>query len=453
MPPQDDAWESALPEVSGGSSQGDSGEESAAEPSVGEAATDAERRTAAVERKVVGAGALAASVGARKVEQAGKAATSAGAARASQVAGAVRKAATKAAEGVGRGARSVKDHFDPDGQAAPEKETVRPLHELSEEVKLAYLKALVWLTYQDDRQIDEREVAELQVLMVQVGCSSESRHTIRGLVGDPVDLDAAHDIEELKRRLQAPTERKAVTHALLKDAIRLHLATSGEASAVADDGLRRLARLLDIDEKQRTFLLDACLKQRRLFDERLSESQVKELAKDLSSKAAGVGVPIAAVYLSGSVTGLSAAGMTSGLAALGLGGVLGLSAMATGVGVAVVGGVVIYQGSRWLMDRGRRGRIHRRELLLQEALRIHQKAISNLAEDMGNLGEEMTRLLNDVGVNELRIEKLSRSLTLFREAIGALRKGESNLEQELATEASGNARNHDEDEGDDPQGS
>ncbi|RRR65596.1 MAG: TerB family tellurite resistance protein [Candidatus Viridilinea halotolerans] len=59
---------------------------------------------------------------------------------------------------------------------------------------------------------------------------------------------------------------------------------------------------------------------------------------------AAVGVPIAAVYVSGSVLGLSAAGITSGLAALGLG--LG---MVPGIGVAVLLGTGVFLGVQTLL--------------------------------------------------------------------------------------------------------
>jgi hypothetical protein len=439
------------------------------ESSVGAAAADAALTTLAAGRKVGQAGALAASVaakkvgqtgksvatvGARKVAQAGKAAAKAGAAKAGQFAGAGRRLAVSTAAKVERGAKSAQNRLGgADGRVEAQKEL--PLHDLSEGVKLAYLKVLIWLTYQDDGQIDEREVAELQVLMVQLACKAESRQTLHSLIGDPRDLDAESHIAELGGQLQNSVQEKAVRHSLLKDATRLRLATSTEDSVSADNDLVRLAKLLGINKQQREFLLKACLADGRLLNENLSVSQVKTIAKDLSSKAAGVGVPIAAVYLSGSVTGLSAAGMTSGLAALGLGGLLGLSAMVTGVGAVVVGGVVIYQGSSWLMNRGQSARRQRREVMLHEALRIHQKAIANLAEDVGNLGERLTKLLTQTEVNRLRIEKLSEKLTLFGRAIGALREDESNLEEQLAAEARKNADNQDEsdDNGQNPKGS
>lgn len=75
----------------------------------------------------------------------------------------------------------------------------------------------------------------------------------------------------------------------------------------------------------------------------LSGKELKRLGGDVAAGLASAGVPIAAVAVSGSVFGLSAAGISSGLAALGLG--LG---MASGIGVAAAIGVGSYFGVRWL---------------------------------------------------------------------------------------------------------
>ncbi len=75
-------------------------------------------------------------------------------------------------------------------------------------------------------------------------------------------------------------------------------------------------------------------------------SEFEKRIKQVASQAKAMGLPVAAIYLSGSVISLSAAGFTSGLAALGLGGVLGFSSMLIGMGVVIVGGVATYQLAR-----------------------------------------------------------------------------------------------------------
>ncbi len=78
----------------------------------------------------------------------------------------------------------------------------------------------------------------------------------------------------------------------------------------------------------------------------ISVSEFEKRIKQVASQAKAMGLPVAAIYLSGSVISLSAAGFTSGLAALGLGGVLGFSSMLIGMGVVIVGGVATYQLAR-----------------------------------------------------------------------------------------------------------
>jgi hypothetical protein len=65
--------------------------------------------------------------------------------------------------------------------------------------------------------------------------------------------------------------------------------------------------------------------------------------KELASRAAAVGVPLAALNMAG-ITGFSAVGITSGLAALGsMSGlaVLGLNPMTAGIGALILGGVAV----------------------------------------------------------------------------------------------------------------
>ena len=76
-----------------------------------------------------------------------------------------------------------------------------------------------------------------------------------------------------------------------------------------------------------------------ILNKRKNDSQIAKSFKDIAAKAGAVGVPLAAIYFSGSVVGFSAAGITSGLATMGLGGLLGFSGMVTGIGTVVLIGV------------------------------------------------------------------------------------------------------------------
>ena len=422
---------------------------------VGEAASDAARSAAETARRTVAAGKLAAGVAARKVGQTGKQATNVG-----------RRLATQGAKKVGKTRKRT--------AKASRKPALIAITELSEELKRAYLETLVWLTFQDDRHIDHREVSELHLLMVRLRCDATTRQAVRDAIAHPANLDPeklvgralelARDEAQLRdvdcetpseaeatnaRLSRAEAEQKAVGLSLLREAIWLRLSTSAEgtwpgrslrlATPLRDDpGIGKLAELVGLGAKQLAVLERDCRADQKLLEERLDDRQIKKrakkIAKDLASIAPGMGLPVTAVYLSGSVTGLSAAGMTSGLAALGFGGVLGASAMATGVGVVLVGGVAVFQGSRWLLNRGARGRSELRKAMLQDILQNHQRALANLAEDIGIQAEKLVRLTEDVEVNQRRLARHAREITLFRSAIGGLRARESQLEAELQRE-------------------
>ena len=390
------------------------------------------RATSDAAKKAVAAGKVVASVGARKAGQTGK-----------QAAKASRRLAQSAADSVERSARSVKHRLDPDGTRPPK---LVALEGLPEDTKVGYLQTLVWLTFQDDSRIDPREFSDLHLLMVQAACAAESRRAVRYAIEDPNRLAAEELVARLREQADSEKQWAAIACSLVKDAIRLDRSVSVKGERRHERGIQRLADLLEVTDDQIAFIENACDLDRKILNGELSEAGIKRVAKDLAAKATAAGVPVAAIYLSGSVTGLSAAGITSGLATLGLGGVLGLSSMVTGVGVAVVGGVFVYRSMRWLTSGTGRQTAHRRELMLQDVLLTHRKAIANLAEDMANYAERLVRLTAKADMNRATIEKLSREMTLLGRALGRLRSKEGLYEEALKRAS----EEQSDEEGDDP---
>ena len=133
------------------------------------------------------------------------------------------------------------------------------VEDLPDPLKETYLSILVWLVHSDDSQIDERELCEIQVLMTQLRCSSEVRQAIRSRLEDPGTLDAETRIARLHELVpsETPDTASALKFSLIKDAIRVSRATSNGAAG-EQPGIRRLAGLLDIDDKQVAFIEKAC---------------------------------------------------------------------------------------------------------------------------------------------------------------------------------------------------
>ncbi len=293
------------------------------------------------------------------------------------------------------------------------------VEDLPDDLKECYVQTLVWLVHGDDDRIDARELCEIQVLMAQLRCSARVRQSVRSSLEDPSGLDPEELTTWLLDAVPTAEARLALSCSLLKDAIRIRRATSG-GRVGERPGILRLAAILDLDDDKVAFIEETCVQDQRILDGEISDRQIKKAMKATAARAASVGVPVAAVYLSGSVVGLSAAGITSGLATLGLGGVLGLSAMATGIGVVILVGGTAYKAAQWVMGGAERDRGSRRELMLQEVLRIHQMSIVNLAEDIAAFGARVAALTDETKVNREAIRMLARKVTLLIRSTGAL---------------------------------
>ena len=304
------------------------------------------------------------------------------------------------------------------------------IEDLPDETKLAYVEAIIWLMHHDDGSIDVREFGELRLLMTQLNFSGELRRGTLAMMDDADNLVLERILDRINDRAPKGAER-LIAFSLAKDMVRVSRSTRDD-EAPESPQIAKACRLLDVDDDQLQVIQNAVDFDRQVFNGSVSPDQLKKLAEGLASKAAAVGVPIAAVYMSGSVAGLSAAGMTSGLAALGVGGLLGLSSMATGIGIAVLLGLGAYKGVQWAMSGNKdKKRAQLRALMLQEVLRNHQKTIAALGEDLAYFAQKIVDLSRDGLENKLRMERLGREVTLFAEALAQLRLRGEKYEREL----------------------
>ena len=285
-------------------------------------------------------------------------------------------------------------------------------------VKLAYLQAIIKMTHVDDGVIDKKELAELQLLMAQLKFSAPLRASARAFIVKP---DASLDsiLAELDTSTPRGSER-GLHISLIKDMIRVLRSSKAGASYQDVSIIVDTAERYGINDEQVRFLDDACAFDEQVLKGALSEKALLKHGRDLASKAGAVGVPLAAVYLSGSVMGLSAAGITSGLATLGLGGLFGLSGMVTGIGMVVLLGVGVYKGAQWLTGGRGRDFAAQREQMIQEVLRLHQETINNLTEDINYFASRIVILSRQTTVQQKQIERLALDLQVFSQAISVI---------------------------------
>lgn len=305
------------------------------------------------------------------------------------------------------------------------------LEYMNDTVKENYLKTIIAFMNIDER-IDEKEISELYALMTQIKVSVELRKSLITYLG--TNKDELDDVLS-KMDENIPEASEQVLHfSLIKDLFRVGKSTQEVLGEAQNVFIKGIADKYDINDSQIEFLSDAIDIDKKILSGEVKDAEIVDSMKDLASKAGAVGVPIVAVYLSGSVLGLGAAGITSGLAALGLGGVLGLSSMVTGIGVAVLIGVSAYKGLRWITGGSERDKVKQREFLIQEAIKNNQETINNLIEDINSLTMTVVDLLKDIEINKMKIDKLTKEITVFNQVFSTLRNKGINFEKVLYDE-------------------
>lgn len=305
------------------------------------------------------------------------------------------------------------------------------IDELSEALKVAYVQAVINMAYDNDDMIDDKEFAEILQLMTRLDLSPETRFTLRAYMGSS---DAQIPLETLLAQIdsQSPAGQiKALHISLVKDLINLFYSTGGrDIGAFAF--LQKNRGLLIVSDEEIELAVLAIKNDHDMLRDDMTDDQIVSALKLLSAKAAAVGTPLAAVYLSGSVVGMSAAGLTSGLASMGMGGLLGMSGMMTGIGVAVLIGVGTYAGVRKLTGANELTRSKRRELMLNEVIKQTQLTISLVMKDINFITSKLNEYILAHGAQDEKIKKLLGLMTQMTGA-GTVLTDKSNSAQASAT--------------------
>jgi hypothetical protein len=296
-----------------------------------------------------------------------------------------------------------------------------------EDVKVLYTRVLALQALVDGR-LDPREIEYLYVFMSRVGLSPDSREEVRRFM--QIEDVAYEDVVELVDEVVSwvPDNQDEIAVSIIKELLQISRSDGAmlpqeEASmqAVAEARFgERAERVIELAEKTVKY-------EEALVNGNVGTGELERHVKEIAACATAASVPITALFFSGSVVGLSAAGITSGLAALGLGGVLGLSAMVTGIGVVVVIGVTAYAAARWAMGGKDRELRKQREHMIQEIIKRHQGAIENLAEDQNTIAMKLAEYVSKSYRNEAKLARLKVELQMFTAALAEVQQKKDDL--------------------------
>ncbi|MBP1468423.1 hypothetical protein EYB53_022110 [Candidatus Chloroploca sp. M-50] len=273
---------------------------------------------------------------------------------------------------------------------------------LPDHQRIAFAGALLAMAAADG-ELDKDELQIIFDVTDLDGLAVNCRRVIQQyLIEPPVFTDTLQPFVHATEMLRFGLMLNLWEVALANDLVSLEqehlLITAKEELALRDD--------------QYVAIRDFVTELRRIRERGLDDNAAAKLVKNAAAGLAAVGVPLGAVYLSGSVIGLSAAGITSGLAAVGLG-----FGMVPGIGVAVLLGSGIFVGVRRLLDVGSE---QAQERLRAEEMRKAQLVIQHLQEAINVLAERIEALqgaATTAEANREGIVQLTRQIKALEQLI------------------------------------
>jgi uncharacterized tellurite resistance protein B-like protein/uncharacterized coiled-coil protein SlyX len=278
---------------------------------------------------------------------------------------------------------------------------------LSEKQRVAFYDAMFAMAAADG-QMQREELELIYETLDTEGLSEEARRRLYAYAIEPPALQDC-----LQALSDAPeSARHGLMLNLVEVAVSDYLLSNPEREALTQGQLT-----LGISNEQRTAMEHYAEEVRRIRERGIDDNHAADVLKAAVSGMTAVGIPIAAVVYSGSVVGLSAAGITSGLAALGFG-----AGMIPGIGVAILIGTAAFVGLNYLFDTGNK---RKKEQHRRERERKAQLAMENLQETINHLISRMARLQGDAAdakANREAIELLNERLAKLQQVLARRRE-------------------------------
>ena len=190
------------------------------------------------------------------------------------------------------------------------KEKKHPLEEYSENEQIAYLSILSAICYAD-KEFGDQEKRQLDALLEPLKISDVGKAKIYASVFNLQHEDKLANLEAIQNL--GNTELK---YTLISDLCVFSLVDS-KFTNEEYQYILGIGEILGITREQVDAIKSLQDNLYKIKDIPSNSEKFKRVIKESAAGLAGVGVPIGAIVASGSVFGLSAAGLTSGLAALG----------------------------------------------------------------------------------------------------------------------------------------
>jgi len=275
------------------------------------------------------------------------------------------------------------------------------IKQFSDRQRVAFYGALFAMAAADD-QVQREELELIYEMLDTDGLSDEAR---RRLYAYAIEPPALRDCLYALSYAPEPV-RYGLMLNLVEVAVADHLLLEQEENAIAD-----ARNILGVSDEQVVAMKDAAQKIRYVRERGIDDAHAADVLKSAAAGLSAVGTPILVVSYLG-ISGLSAVGISTGLAAAGLG--LG---MVPGIGVAALIGAGVFIGVNKLLDTGNK---RKKEAHQHERERKAQLAIENLQETINHFIYRMTRLQEDAAdakANKEAIRQMNERLIKLQQIL------------------------------------
>jgi uncharacterized tellurite resistance protein B-like protein len=289
------------------------------------------------------------------------------------------------------------------------------MSKVPESDRLAFYGALFAIAFVDG-SIDKEELQLIYGMMDLEGMTESAKQKVQSYIMEPLNLS---DLWGFLSSLASADEK-------LRYSLMMNLVDTAWANDELDSNEEKAIflaqRELKVSNKQLDEIKKFTEKVREIRDRGIDDNYAADAIKTAAATLSGVGVPIAAIFFSGSVTGLSAAGITSGLA--GLAALVGLGGMIPGIGVAIVLGTGIVMSVNKMLDTGDESKKKQlqaeKERKAELVIQNMQAAINLLVEKIANLQEKAMNIeasAADAVANREAVKLLTERLRLMQQSV------------------------------------
>lgn len=240
-----------------------------------------------------------------------------------------------------------------------------------------------------DGYTSEDELKKIYELMDTSMLNQKNKQKVSNFIFEPPNMDVC--LTEISKGEEE--FRYAVAFGLLEVVLADNIITKEE-----EEFIRRTFTRLRVKSDQRKAMEEFIHVAKKIAKDGVDNNAAEKALKGAVAGMGAVGVPLAAVYFSGSVIGLSAAGITSGLAAVGLG-----FGMIPGIGVAVLIGIPVFLGLKYLLGDSKAEREQENALANE---RKAQLVIKNLQDTISILTKKLNELEEKAKKGEAHQEEL-----------------------------------------------